>query len=152
MTSLVSSWDTHGLQSHSIRNLVQSLWRKCRVAPMRSRSFILLGPYWTVDDSSLVKESLWNTGGALLKYFAANLTDRKREIGWMWCTWMLAKVPALIYTGTSYFSYSSPTSKVQGSQEIVDISSIVTINTEHFLFTVDKNRVYSRYCIRADAE
>lgn len=80
MMSLVSSWDTQGLQSQSIRNLAQSLWRKCRVAPMRSRSFILLGPYWTADDSSLVKKSLWNTGGAPLKYFAANLTERRRKL------------------------------------------------------------------------
>ena len=57
--------------------MVQSLWRKRRVAPIKSRSFILLGPYWTDEDSSLVKKSLWNTGGASLKYLAANLTMRK---------------------------------------------------------------------------
>lgn len=76
MASLVWSWDTQGLQSHSDANLAQSLWRKRRVAPIRSRSFILLGPYWTADASSLVKKSLWNTGGALLKYLKANL-DRQ---------------------------------------------------------------------------
>lgn len=79
MTSLVSSWDTQGLQSQIIRNLAQSLWRNRRVAPIRSRSFILLGPYWTADDSSLVKKSLWNTGGASLKYRAANLMERSRK-------------------------------------------------------------------------
>lgn len=79
MTSLVSSCETQGLQSQSIRNLAQSLWRNRRVAPMRSRSFILLGPYWTADDSSLVKNSLWNTGGASLKYLDANLTGKKIE-------------------------------------------------------------------------
>lgn len=51
------------------------------MAPMRSRSFILLGPYWTADDSSLVKKSRWNTGGASLKYLAANLAERGGRIG-----------------------------------------------------------------------
>ena len=77
MTSLVSSWDTQALQSQSTRNLAQSLWRKRRVAPIRSRSFILLGPYCTEEDSSLVKNSLWNTGGASLKYLAAKLNTER---------------------------------------------------------------------------
>lgn len=86
MTSLVSSWDTQGLQSQSIRNLAQSLWRKRRVAPIRSRSFILLGPYWTAEDSSLVKKSRWNTGGASSKYRAANLVERRMRIGRSGCS------------------------------------------------------------------
>lgn len=77
MRSLVSSCDTQGLQSQSMRYLAQSLCRKRSVAPMRSRIFIRLGPYWTAADSSLVKKSLWKTGGALMKYLAANLKMKR---------------------------------------------------------------------------
>lgn len=83
MRSLVSSCDTQGLQSQSMRYLAQSLCRKRSVAPMRSRIFIRLGPYWTAADSSLVKKSLWKTGGALMKYLAANLKmKRGKKVGW----------------------------------------------------------------------
>lgn len=44
MTSLVSSCEMQALQSHSTRNFSQSLCRKRRVAPIRSRSFMRLGP------------------------------------------------------------------------------------------------------------
>lgn len=79
MTSLVRSCETQALQSHRTRNFSQSLWRKRRVAPIRSRSFIRLGPYWMEADSSLVKKSLWKTGGALLKYLVANLREEENK-------------------------------------------------------------------------
>lgn len=80
MMSLVNSCDTQGLQSQRTRYAAQSFWRNRKVAAMRSRSFILRGPYWTADDSSVVKNSLWNTGGLWLKYLAANL---------YWIKWIL---------------------------------------------------------------
>lgn len=85
MMSLVSSCETQGLQSQRTRYVAQSLWRKRKVAAIRSRSFILLGPYWTADDSSVVKNSLWNTGGLWLKYLAANLHWIKGRLFMLTC-------------------------------------------------------------------
>lgn len=98
MMSLVSSCETQGLQSQRTRYVAQSFWRKRKVAAMRSRSFILLGPYWTADDSSVVKNSLWNTGGLWLKYLAANLHWIKGRLFMLTC--VAANYVLIIMTNT----------------------------------------------------
>lgn len=139
MTSLVSRRDMQGLQSQSIRNLAQSLWRKRRVAPIRSRSFILLGPYCTVDDSSLVKKSLWNTGGALSKYLAPNLQERCGELGRIHC--LLYCVRVSLHKWRSRVSRSALGWWAQDLIKIIRQKSTSVVFSEHL-----------RLCVRTDAE